>query len=39
MIIKTKPKVSVIIPLYNQKQFVGQAIESMLRPLKKYIKK
>ena len=30
MIIKTKPKVSVIIPLYNQKQFVGQAIESIL---------
>ncbi len=30
MTIKTKPKVSVIIPLYNQKQFVGQAIESIL---------
>ncbi len=24
------PKVSVIIPLYNQKQFVGEAIESVL---------
>ena len=27
---KNNPLVSVIIPLYNQKQFVGQAIESIL---------
>ncbi|MBA7608924.1 Undecaprenyl-phosphate 4-deoxy-4-formamido-L-arabinose transferase [subsurface metagenome] len=27
---KNKPKVSVIIPLYNQKQYVGEAIESIL---------
>jgi len=25
-----KPKVSVVIPLYNQKEFVGEAIESVL---------
>jgi glycosyltransferase involved in cell wall biosynthesis len=27
---KEKLKVSVVIPLYNQKQYVGEAIESIL---------
>lgn len=30
MNIKNRPEVSVIIPLYNQKQYVGEAIESVL---------
>ena len=30
MIIKNNPKVTVIIALYNQKQFIGEAIESIL---------
>lgn len=30
MNIKNSPKVSVIIPLYNQQQYVGEAIESIL---------
>ena len=36
---RSNDKISIVIPVYNEKQFIGQAIDAILKADTKYLQK